>query len=63
MEGRYRVGNSGLDVLAGFLGRVCSRFEVPGIVHRVKDTEDINAVFCRVFHKFCHHIIRVMAVP
>ena len=56
------VANRRLNVTFLFLGRVDSGLEVSGIVERVEDTQDVDAVGYRLLDKVLDDVVGVMTV-
>src|SRR5690554_1602679 len=65
VDGVHRTGGIGdgtLGMLAGFTNRLDDAVHVARVVHRVKDTEHVNAIFGGTLTETINHIIRVMAI-
>ena len=62
MVGADSINKSTLYVRACFFGRPHRTFHIAGIVQRVKNTDDGNAVIDRAFHELSDNVISIMAV-
>ena len=62
MNGAYGVAYSRLAYSAVFFTALHSLFHIARIVKRVKNTDNVNAVFNRLFNEHINHVIGIMLV-
>ena len=62
MNGAYGVAYGSLAYSAVFFTALHCLFHIARIVERVENTDDINAVFDRLFNEHINHIVRIVLV-
>ena len=63
MHGAHRIRQRSLGVSALLSYRSNCPFKISWIVHRVKNAENIYAVYCSTFNKFVDNVVGIMTVP
>ena len=56
------IHQGALGMGAGSFGGLHGRFQVPGIVESIEDTDDVDTVVHAPFYEFRHHIICIVVV-